>query len=251
MVTVAAAGVSSPMTLAGTIAQINAEELAGLTISQVMRPGAPSPYYAFPGVADMSTGSGLQGTPENAMMYAAVTQLGRELYGMSTEINALVSDGVIWEQSLFAKASGALMTSFAGVNLINGCGFVDTALAANPVQLVMDDEIIGITRRISRGIEVNNDTLGLEAIARVGPRGTFLADEHTLKYLRTDEFFRPSIFDRDSRMSWLSKGAKGLEQKAKEKALTILEEHKVPSLPEDVVKELRSIVNKADQELAG
>jgi trimethylamine--corrinoid protein Co-methyltransferase len=163
----------------------------------------------------------------------------------------MVTDGLIWEQTLVEKATGLLMTGYAGANLFNGAGFVDSALAASPVQLVMDDEIIGVTRRILRGIEVNDDTLGLEAVARVGPQGTFLTDEHTLKYLRSDEFFRPSIFDRDSRMTWLSKGAKGLEQKAREKALTVLEEHKVPPLPEDVAKELRSIVNKADQELAG
>lgn len=251
IVTTATTGLSAPMTLAGTIAQANAEELGGLTVTQVMSPGAPAAYYMLPMVANMSTGTGLWNTPENKIMQAAMIQLGMELYGMPIEAPALGSHGVNWEQSVAEKMTGSLMTGFAGANLLNGAGYVDTALAANPAQLVMDDEIMGVSRRMLRGIEVNDDTLGLEVISRVGPRGTFLTDEHTLKYLRTDEFFRPTIFDRDSRMTWLSKGAKGLEQKAKEKALTILEEHKVPPLPEDIVKELGSIVNKADQELAG
>lgn len=245
------AGTTGPITICGSFAQGNAELLAAITVAQVAHPGHPIPYYWIPGVSDMATGAALQGAPEVMLMNAALIQLGRELYGLPTETNGFMCEGVICEQSMFQKGSSALMSCLAGGNLLTSAGSVENTLGNSPVQLVLDDEIMAITRRISRGIEINDDTLALEAIARVGPRGTFLADEHTLRYLRTDEHFRPTIFDHDLWSTWYAKGAKGLEQKAREKAVTILEEHEVEPLAEDVVKELRSIVRKADQELAG
>jgi trimethylamine--corrinoid protein Co-methyltransferase len=162
----------------------------------------------------------------------------------------MTPDGLIFEQTLFQKASNMVMQCLAGGKLIIGAGVIDTCMAASPVQLVIDDEIMGIARRLSQGIKVNEDTLAVDAIDRVGPRGHFLSDLHTLQHLRTGELIRTEIFDRDLRDIWVSKGAKGLEQKAREKALAILDKHEVEPLPEDVVEELKSIVGKADQQLA-
>jgi trimethylamine--corrinoid protein Co-methyltransferase len=135
------------------------------------------------------------------------------------------------------------------VNLLCHAGSIDTALAASPVHLVIDDEIMAVLHRMQRRIEVNEETLGLDAIARIGPRGNFLVDPHTLKYLRSKEHFRPTIFDRNSSQAWYAKGAKELEQKAREKALDILSKHEVEPLPEQVLKELAIIARKADNEL--
>jgi len=245
------AGATAPLSLAGTLAQSNAEELGAITLVQVINVGAPMPYNLYTMSTDMLTGLGLTGGPENAIMLAALAQLGRELYALPVELPGLFNDGSICEQTLVQKASNALVTTLAGGNELTGAGSIDAALAASPVQLVIDDEVMGVTRSIWRGIEVNDDNLGLDAIARVGPRGNFLTDKHTLRYLRrTGELFRPTIFDRDPRGTWLSKGAKGLEQKARERALAILEEHEVEPLPDEVMKELRSIARKADKELA-
>ena len=121
-------------------------------------------------------------------------------------------------------------------------------MAQSPVQLVIDDEIMGMIRRVWRGFDVNDDSLGLEAINRVGPQGVFLTDEHTLRHMR-GEHFRPNLFNRDPRTVWLSKGAKNIEQRAREKALRILNEHKVPLLDSAVIQELDLIQKKADEEL--
>jgi trimethylamine--corrinoid protein Co-methyltransferase len=171
-------------------------------------------------------------------------------YGIPTAQGAGEVDGVIFEQTQFQRAYKILSAALSGGSFITNLGSLDAALGHSPVQLVIDDEIIEMTRIICKGIEINDDTLGLDAIHRVGPQGHFLGDEHTLRQLRSSVLFKPQIFDRDPYDIWLSKGAKGWEQKAREKALTILKEHKVPPLDKNVVKEIGVIVKKADEELA-
>ena len=120
-------------------------------------------------------------------------------------------------------------------------------MALSPVQLVIDNEIMDIARRWVRGLVVDENTLALEAINRVGARGHFLSDVHTLKNLRSGELIGTEIFDRDRRDTWELKGRKNLEQKAREKAAAILERHQVEPLPDAVARELDSIVRRADQ----
>ena len=250
LATMANAGATAPITLAGTLAQANAEALGALTLTQVVRSGHPVPYYVIPMVTDMATGLGLLGSPENTLLTAAISQLGREYYKIPVETLGFTADGAICEQTFFQKATNGLMQCLAGGNLLMGAGITDSVTAASPVQLVIDDEIMGVLRRILRGFQINMETLGLDVIDKIGPRGNFLSDEHTLKYLRSGEHFRPNIFDRDPRDAWCSKGEKGLAQKAREKAFSILEQHEVKPLPEAVSRELKSIMKKADKELA-
>ena len=108
--------------------------------------------------------------------------------------------------------------------------------------------IIGI---VYGGAHPGRKTSATEALDRVGPRGHFLMDEHTMRYLRTGELIQPELFCRDSYDMWMSQGGKSVEQKAAEKALAILEKHEVEPLPEEVQRELASIVAAADRELAG
>jgi len=244
------AGATAPLTLAGTLAQGNAEVLAALTLSQVAYPGQPCPYYWIPMIADMRTGAGLLATSETFLLNSALSQLGGELYGMPVMAAGLANDTVISEQVAMQKAQNALITCLGGANLIICAGATDSGLAFSPVQLVIDDEIMGMTRRVLRGIETSDETIGLEAIDRVGPQGNFLTEEHTLRHIRSDEYQMPTLFDRDSHAAWQSKGAKNLEQKARKKALTILKEHEIEPLSKDVLKELRSIEASADKELA-
>jgi trimethylamine--corrinoid protein Co-methyltransferase len=192
----------------------------------------------------------LFGAPEVGLLITAIVQLGCELYGLPAEGAGLDSDGFVSEQSLFQKAQNTLMFCLAGGTFNLGAGIVDCIMALSPAQLVIDDEIVLIARRLMRGIEVSDDTLAVEAITRIGPRGHFLEDMHTLKHLRTGELIDSEIFERNNREVWISKGKKDLVQKAREKALDILEKHEVEPLPDDVVKELRSIVSKANEESA-
>jgi len=238
------AGGTAPVTIAGTLLLSHAEMLAGIAIAEIANPEAPMVYRPGPVIMDMSSGAGLEATVENAMMAAAGAQLMRETYGIPTNMMGQVTDSLISDgQSMIERVFNTLLPALAGANIVSGAGQVEHVYTLDPVQLVIDDEIVGMTKRILRGFEINDDTLGLEALARVGPGGNFLTDKHTLKYFKT-EYFKPRIFNRGTREIWQSKGAKDLNENARQRAKTILKEHKPTPLADNVVKELDSIIKR-------
>ena len=243
-------GTTGPITLAGTLALANAEFLGTMVLIQTARPGYATPYFAIPFVGDMRTGMPLLGSPETGLLIAALGQMSQELYGLPGETIGINGDGFIVEQILFQRAQNVAMSSLSGSKLFVGAGSLGSAMALSPVQLVIDNEILEIARRWVRGITVSEDTLAVKVVKRVGPRGHFLGDYHTKKHLRTGEKVDTEIFESDQGDTWSLKGQKNLGQKAREKALAILKEHEVEPLPKDILKELRSIVNRADEELA-
>jgi trimethylamine--corrinoid protein Co-methyltransferase len=242
-------GATGPATLAGTLALGNAEILGACCLTQVLNPGRPISYFLEPMFTDMNTGAGLLGTPENTLMTAALSQLCSSLYKIPVETAALASDGTLTEEAVAQKILNGTLAVFNGASFIFGCGSVDTFLAQSPLQLTIDDEIVAMVRRLHRGFEVTEESLGLEAVRRAGPKGGFLTDVHTLEQMRKGENFRPTLFNRDVRATWLAKGAKNLEQRAREKAQRILREHKVPPLDGKIVRELEKMQQHADTEL--
>jgi trimethylamine---corrinoid protein Co-methyltransferase len=242
-------GSTAPITLAGTLVQANAEYLGTMTLAQTYKPGHVMPYFTDPVVADMRSSSPLFAAPEVGLLVAAIAQLGSEFYNLAPEGIGLGSDGFVTEQTLFQKAQNAIFQVMAGGKLLIGAGAVESCMSVSPVQLVLDDEIMQIARRWARGIRVDDNTLAVDVIHRVGPRGHFLTEEHTLGNLRTGELITTRIFDRERRELWEEKGSKSLEQKAREKGLSLLAKHQVPALPDGVLRELAAIVQRADAEL--
>ncbi len=238
------AGGTAPVTVAGTLLLSHVELLAGIAIAEIANPGAPVVYRPIPLTLDMSTGVALEATPENAFMAAAGAQLMRETYGIPTNMMGQVTDSLITdEQSMIERVFNTLLPTLVGANIVSGAGGLEHVYTVDPVQLVIDDDIVGMTKRMLRGIEINDGTLGLEALARVGPGGNFLSDDHTLKYFKS-EYYRPRIFNRGTREIWQSQGANDLNENARQRAKTILREHKPAPLPDDVVKELDSIIKR-------
>lgn len=243
----AIAGATAPVTLAGTLLLAHLEILAGIVIAETANPGAPIVYRPCPPVLDMSTGIALEGTVENAMMAAAQAQLGRECLGIPTNVMGQITDALIPDgQSMIERVFNTVLASLAGANIVSAAGHVENVYTVDPVQLVIDDDILGMTYRMLRGFEVSDDTLGVDALARVGPGGNFLTDKHTLKYFKT-EYFRPHVFNRIAREMWQKGGAKDINENARQRAKTILREHKPTPLAEDVVKELDSIIKRVEQ----
>lgn len=241
------AGGNGPVTIAGIVLLSYIEALAGGVIAEVANPGAPIVYRPLPLVLDMSTGVGLQGAVENAMEAAAGVQVVRECWGIPTNMFGQVSDSLITDgQSMIERVFNNLLPALAGANIVSGAGGLEHCYTLDPVQLVIDDDILGMTFRLLRGFEVNDDTLGLDVLAQVGPGGNFLTNKHTLKYFKT-EHFRPHTFNRRPRAIWQSQGERDLNENARQRAITILREHKPSPLAEDIVKELDAIIKKLDQ----
>ncbi len=242
-------GTTGPMTLAGTVALANAEFLGTVTLAQAAHPGHAIPYFMDPVVADMKTGAPLMGAPEVAIICAAIAQLGSELYGLAPEGIGLDCDSLIWGQVMFQKGTNTAMQVMAGGKLVVGAGAVETCLANSPAQLVIDDEIIAHARRWFRGMSVDEESLAVDVIRRVGPRGQFLSDKHTVRNMRAGELLRPEIFDRGRHDEWVASGRRELHEIARQKAVEILGSHEVAPLADDVLAELRAITERADREI--
>jgi trimethylamine--corrinoid protein Co-methyltransferase len=238
------AGGTGPMTMAGNVQLLNTEFLAGVVISQLANPGAPLQYAPRPMAMDMRTGFSMAGSVELGMMAAAGAQMAH-YYDVPVSLHGPWTDSMTHDdQSTMERMYMTLMAAMAGANVLVGAGMMQQRLVTSHEQLVIDSEINRIAFRAVEPFEIDLDRLAVEAIDRVGPGGNFVAEMHTLRFLR-GERFAPKLQYRDSREAWEASGSKTMVERAKDQALTILAEHEPNPLPEDVAKELDKLVDRA------
>lgn len=237
------AGSTAPVTLAGTLAQLNAEQLSGIVLTQLVRPGTPVLAGYIPGVADMRTGGYLGGAIEFGMMQAAAAQLSHH-YRVPIYCSGGMTDAKLPDaQAGYEKMATFLLTAMGGGNYIHhAIGMMTNMNAVSPEQAVIDDEIVGMAMRVLRGIEVTEASVAVDAVHRVGPGGHYLMDEHTLRFMRS-EFFYPSLADRQSRAAWEEGGKKGVRARAVAQVEKLLRVHEPPGLPEEVDRAIRGRFN--------
>jgi len=244
------AGATCPVTLAGALLQANVEILAGICIAQSAFPGMPLMYAPRNLILDSWTGLSLQGRMEAAMMSACQAQLAAELYHMPSNMFGAVADSMLADsQSATERMVNMLLPALSGANVLAGLGHVEHCYTYDPVLLVMDNDAIGMIRRLMRGVEVTDETLGMDAIMRVAPEGNYLIDPHTLNYYKT-EFFVPKSINRFVRGVWESRGKKDANEMARERARKILAEHRAEPLDPKLAAELDRIVAAADKAAA-
>lgn len=236
------AGVSGPVTLAGSAAVGNAEILAGLVINQILEPGRPCIYnLGLAHVFDMRTAIAVTGAPENHLLADISAAMGRfyrvpSCSWVSTE--AMCADS----QAALEKALGFFTHINSGVSLIWGVGQLESELTVSPAQAVIDDEIIGYIKRYRRGIDVTDETLALNVTRLVGISGDYLSTDHTMEHFR-GEFFEPAILFRNKRLEWNARGKNALDRVAEEKADELMREKRGPILAPDQERELEKLAN--------
>jgi trimethylamine--corrinoid protein Co-methyltransferase len=241
-------GGTGPMTMAANVLLFNAEFLGGVVLSQIANPGAPLQYAARPMAMDMRTGFSLAGAIENGMMAAAGAQMAH-YYNVPVSLHGPWTDSMTHDgQSIFERTYLTLMAGFAGANVLVGAGMMQQSLVISHEQLVIDSEVNNTVIKALEGITVDEGRLGMDAIARVGPGGHFLAEPHTLKYLRTERY-KPSLLHRDSREAWDAAEAPSFLDRAREEAKRILGEHEINSLPADMGAALDEYVSAAFRSL--
>ena len=234
------AGATAPVTLAGTLALQNAEALMGVILSQLANPGTPVFYSAVPCTMDMRSGSFLMGSIESGLMNAAVTQMAH-YYRLPCYVTVGVADSKIPDaQAAYESAATCMLAALAGGNFIHQAfGFLDGALTISYGQFVIDNDIVGSCLRTLRGIETNPETLAFDVIASVGPGGNFLAQKHTVEYMRT-ESYRPRVSNYQDYQSWLNAGGKDSWEKAEEIVSKLLSEPPRQFIPEEIDEQIRS-----------
>ena len=136
--------------------------------------------------------------------------------------------------------------ALAGANLIYGSGMTESGVTFDPAQLVMDNEFAAMIKQVVRGIRVDDEMLMVDEIAKVGSFGDFLSLDSTYKHMR--EQSQPQLMDRRVREEWVAEGSTTMHERAQKKAREIIEGHAPEPLPDDVVAQMRGIVQKADEE---
>jgi len=242
-----AAGETGPATLAGTIVVNNAEFLGGLVIQEFASPGAPVVYAAGVGTVDFRTGSGIP-SPGSSLMHLALNQLAHH-YDLPSEIG--ITGGTVSKlldtQAGYEKARTIITHLLTTPDIALGLGGLERARITSPEALVIDNEIIDYALRFAQGFEVNDETLAVDVINKVGPGGIFLGEKHTLKHFR--ERWMSRLSDIDSFETWEKKGSKSIDKVAREKVKEILATHKPEPIPENVEKEISGILKRAEAEL--
>lgn len=235
-------GVSAPYTVAGLLTMHNTEVLSGIVLAQFVRPGTPVIYGSSWTTFDMKYTAAIIGSPETSMLRVAGCQMAR-YYNMPSHTTAPNSDSNAHdEQNSWEKTISNMCAICGGNDLIMNSGMFATGLTISLEQLVLDDEINGIIRRLHRGIEVNKDTIGAQVINRVGPKGSFLTEDHTLKFLLSGEFREVKVSNTNNYDNWLALGAPNVEQNAGKIVKEYLEAGNNKVLGRDVIEKLDRII---------
>ena len=242
------AGAMSPVSLAGALAQQNAEALFLVALSQVVRPGAPMVYGAFTSNVDMRTGAPAFGTPEYVKGALASGQLARR-YGLPWRSSNTTASNVVDAQAAYESEMAVWGAVMGGVNLLyQGAGWLEGGLTASYEKLVIDAEILQMMSEVLQPLVVDEASLGFEAIADVGPGGHFFGTAHTLERYET-AFYRPLVSDWRNFETWQADGALTATQRANTIWKRLLAEAVPPALDPAVVDALDAFVARRKREI--
>ena len=245
LVSMPLAGATGPATLVGSVVQHTAENLSGLTIHQLAKPGSPIVWGGSPSAFDMRTGTTPMGAMETLMIDMAYAQVGKSL-GLPTHAYMGMSDAKIVDvQCGFESGIGTVLAALAGINMVSGAGMLDFESCFSLEKLVVDCEIIGQARRLVRGMDVSEEPLALHIIRQVGHAGNFLATEHTRRWFRKELVMPSAVVDRDFRRTWEGKGARSAAQRAHERVEELIGAYEPHPMPAEVLKTLERITLQA------
>ncbi len=244
------AGTTAPLSIAGAVAQQNAEVLAPLVLAQVVNPGLPIFYCGRLAMMEPRTGISVWGGVELALASAGTVQIGHRyglpvnVYGFSTNAHTLdIQDG-------FERGINAAIPALVGADELSGIGEMEAGVSGSYAQMVADNEFAGSIQRLRRGFAVDADSLAVEVIDTV-MNGThnFLGQKHTMKYLKAGEVFTTKLAERGSWEQWETAGKKTFGERAQAEAERILREHRVEPLEDAQERELDRIMAAAEKEL--
>jgi trimethylamine--corrinoid protein Co-methyltransferase len=236
-------GTTGPVTLAGTIAQANAETLVGIAVSQMIREGTPAVYGTQSTLADMQTGAYVSASPEHALCIRYGARLAK-FYGLPCRGGGGKSDArFVSAQSGFESMLTMLTTCREKINIVVlSAGILDSVMAMSYEKFLLDLQIIAMANRVVRGVHIDDETLALDAIHEVGPGGEFLTNDHTLKFCRSERW--PATID--SSAANLLKNHKDMMQWLKEKKEDMLDAYRQPELPDDVRSDMEKYLVDAE-----
>ncbi|MDH3442165.1 MAG: trimethylamine methyltransferase family protein, partial [Gammaproteobacteria bacterium] len=242
------AGAMSPVSVAGTVTQILAEALAGITYVQLVRPGAPVIFGTFAAAVSMQSGAPTFGTPEPSLILYAAAQLARRLGLPFRSGGGLCASKIADAQAAYESANTLQTSALAGVNfMLHTAGWLEGGLAMGYEKFIMDADQAGMIVRLLDGVDMSDEGLAMDALREVGPGSHFLGATHTQAHFET-AFYRSSIADNNSFEQWEIDGSMDAAQRANGIWKKMLNEYELPPLDPAIDEALIEFVDRRKSE---
>jgi trimethylamine---corrinoid protein Co-methyltransferase len=242
-------GAMSPVTVPASLVQQMAEALAGISLSQLVRPGCPVVFGSFLSNTDLQSGSPSFGTPESAIGLLCTGQIARRFGLPWRSGGGLTSSQTVDAQASYEALMTMLPTFLAGANYVmHAAGWLESGLVSCYEKFIVDIEILRMLREEFTPLEVDEASLAYGAHEEVGHGGHFLGAEHTLERFRTC-FYRPLLSSTENFERWKSKGSRDATERAGEIWRRTLEEYEQPAIDPDVRGRLKEYVDRRRIEL--
>lgn len=242
------AGGTGPATMPGVIVMAAAEILAMLAMAQAVQPGAPVVACPIIFSTDMRTGRSLQSSVEALKGASGAIQFIRAAFRLPTHNYGSGSDSpTVDEQSMSERAILSTLMGLSGSDILGGAGQLEVATAVSPVQLVVDNEVLGMVRQIVKGFALDEDTLAWEVLTKGNPGDHFLTSPHTLRHCR--DAFVPQTFTRLTREAWERQGTKAFLERVIERYRELMSTENACLMPAEQAGKLEKIVRAADEKL--
>ena len=243
------AGAMAPATLGGALVGQNAEALACIALLQVINPGTPCVYGSFTCNVDMRTGSPAFGTPEYAKAALASGQLARR-YNLPWRSSNACAANVVDAQAAYESEMSIWSTVMSHCNfVIHGGGWLEGGLTASFEKLIIDAEMLQMITEVLRPVEIDDDTLGLDAFHEVGPGGHFFGAADTLRRYE-DAFYAPLVSDWQNFENWTDRGSQTVAQRANQVWKQLLASYEPPEIDAALLAELQAFVTRRKSEIA-
>jgi trimethylamine--corrinoid protein Co-methyltransferase len=241
MYPMATTGVTSPVTLAGTMAVLNAEVVSALALLQIAEPGAKVLYSGGPATLDLRTGAYVASSPEALRLRMMVAEMAG-FYGLPSIVGAGATSAKIpGPQAAWEDTVSFLLPSMAGASVLFGLGLLDGSNLLRYEEIVLEAEAAETVRRILKARDFSDEAFAVDLIMEMGPGGVYLDQEHTVSHMR-DALYLSPLSDRDSFEDWYAKGQTSRIEVARDKVREILANHEPAPLPDDVLQSMDEIV---------
>lgn len=241
-------GGTAPASLAGILVQQNAEILSSIVLSRTVTKTPKIIYGSVSCPLDMRTGMSATGSPEFSLIGVGAVQLAK-YYNLPSNMGVQSDSKCVDAQTSYEKAFAALAATAAGADFSDlFLGSTEAFNTYSPIQLMIDDEIASNALRFAQGIEVNEETLAVDLIHKVGPMGGFLKERQTMERFRK-EHLPPKLSDRWTRTTWTDSGSKSTKKRAKERMVELLSSHTPEPLETEVRKNIDSLIREYSKTL--
>ena len=238
------AGAMSPVTVTGTVTQILAEAMAGIALTQLIRPGCPVIFGTFAAAVSMATGAPTFGTPEPSMVVYAAAALARRLGVPFRSGGGLCGSKLPDAQAAYEAANTLQTSALAGVNfMLHTAGWLEGGLAMGYEKFIMDCDQANMIAVLLNGVDVSENGQAMAAFEEVGPGKHFLGSEHTLANFET-AFYRSTVADNNSYEQWSAEGSLDTAQRANAIWKKMLAEYQAPDLDPAIDEALQAFMTK-------